>query len=376
MSIRILAVFFLTVIVGCASQSLQERVHAVNRLIIDERYEDARRQTEQLAAQYPDAPEIALLRAKSAYYTKDYATVVHSLESIDETLRTLEGNVLLGQAYYYLGRHYLASTVLAGVIAEKPEPELIRMHGLASYMAKDMPSAIPSLREACLLFPDDALCHYTLGNAIRNGGESSKALSSLLKAAELEPDNDLYVFEAGTTAMITGQTEKAIVLFGSIPPDSKYGIRSAYMTAEAYAKLGNYRKAATFYRYCAERERDPSAIHRIRYALAITLIDAEEYHESLRVLKELEEDTDNDPRIPYHSAVALMKLGMLEKALSYFPLAIDLDKDNIVYRTAYAEALTSAGHIEAAVRQIEAILTLEPENRNARRWLMEHRTVK
>lgn len=92
--------------------------------------------------------------------------------------------------------------------------------------------ALPALRRAAELLPQDAEAHANLGSALHTRGQWDAALASLRHSLTLQPRNAEALVEAGDAQRALGSPREAIILY-------QEALRLDSRRAEAHHNLGN-----------------------------------------------------------------------------------------------------------------------------------------
>jgi tetratricopeptide (TPR) repeat protein len=92
--------------------------------------------------------------------------------------------------------------------------------------------ALPALRKAAELMPDDAEAHRNLGVSLSDQGQWAPAVRSLCRALEIQPNDAELLVEAANATRALGQVAESIALY-------QQALRLAPHFAEAHNNLGN-----------------------------------------------------------------------------------------------------------------------------------------
>ena len=85
-----------------------------------------------------------------------------------------------------------AETTLAAIIRRRPDYNDARIRLAEILWSHNDIAAEPHLRAVLETEPNRAEAHHALGLLLDGAGRSDEARSHLAKAAELEPDNEIY----------------------------------------------------------------------------------------------------------------------------------------------------------------------------------------
>jgi len=217
--------------------------------------------------------------------------------------------------------------------------------------------ALPALRRAVQLLPDDAEAHRNLGAALRDRGELQEALASLRRSLELQP-RDLPVLIAAANALCSlGRARESVPLY-------EEALRIEPRSLEALNNLGNALQ---------ELGDSAGAVDCYRLALAVAPADAEIHGNlgnALRQLRRLEEAVAASQRAialapglsTAHNnlGLALAALGRPEQALASFRQAAALNPRFIEALNNLANVLRELGRYRDALASYRQALELDP----------------
>ncbi len=252
---------------GAATDEGERRRYSLarGRLLLDsERYEEARRLFEAMAADDPDDEEVTVLLAVSWYKLGQSATAVDVLEEllVDQP-RAGRAVVTLARILADLHRFARADTLLAQAIAEAvdPLPELYvtRVTVLEQWGKTDAASDL--FAEAVDRFPDNPRLLFEYGVFLDRRGEKDAALASMERVLELDPEDPYALNYVGYTWADAGiRLEEALQYCEravNLRPRDGF-IRDSL--GWAYFRLGRFIEAVRELQYAHDLEPDDPTI--------------------------------------------------------------------------------------------------------------------
>ena len=194
--------------------------------------------------------------------------------------------------------------------------------------------ALPALRKAAEVLPQDAEAHANLGSELRAGGEWDAALESLRRSLALEPRNADVLIEAADIERARGRARAAVELY-------QRALQLDPRRPDAHNNLGNA---------FLELGQPEPAVRCYRQALAIRPDDAQvlcNLANGLRQLGMLEEALDCSRRaiaLTPRLAMAHNNLGLLLAARGQRPEAVVSYREALRLNPRYVEALNNLGN--------------------------------
>jgi tetratricopeptide (TPR) repeat protein len=218
--------------------------------------------------------------------------------------------------------------------------------------------ALPALRRAAELMPDDAEAQRNLGAALHDEGQWSAALESLQRSLALEPENPDALSDAADALRALGRTRQAVPLYQRALTRAPQLIEARNNLGNAFLELGRYADAVDCYRRaCALRPGDAQIVCNLGNALR-QLGRLEEAEASCREAIAL------DPRLSIahnNLGLVLASLGRRTEAVASYRRALEL-------QPAYVEALNNLGNVlrdlgerRSAVPHYRQAIELDPE---------------
>ena len=168
----------------------------------------------------------------------DVAALHAALDAYDAGRAGEAKPVLLDLARRYPGT-YEANEALGSLLAE----------------AGDFAPALPYLRKACAVAPQEAVAHANLGAAYLKAGDGAAAVRELERAAELDPRNGATQLNLGQALMTTKQARAAAKAFQAAAAISPGRGELVYDWALALFESGSAREAAALLEGMPEGER-------------------------------------------------------------------------------------------------------------------------
>jgi tetratricopeptide (TPR) repeat protein len=128
----------------------------------------------------------------------------------------------------------------------KETSEVLMLLTSAYAYAGQLGKAQATADRAVRLFPDDSSAYITLANGYRLQAAYDEAAKSLLKAAEIEPDQPIIWAELGFVQHFAGDQAAAMEAFkkaAAYAMPAMYGVRVYYHLAQAYQNEGDTKQA-------------------------------------------------------------------------------------------------------------------------------------
>jgi superkiller protein 3 len=138
----------------------------------------------------------------------------------------------------------LALPVLAQDDAE-PEAEGHQYEFQSKLLARD--PEIGAALAAVDADPESPEAWNALGNALANRGAYRDAIAVFQRAADLAPDEEIYISNKGAALLKAGETKKALAAFKKALRLEPFNAIAYYNLGVAHDKLGHYDKALAAY---------------------------------------------------------------------------------------------------------------------------------
>ncbi|MFC1563056.1 protein kinase [candidate division KSB1 bacterium] len=99
-------------------------------------------------------------------------------------------------------------------------------------------------------------------------------------------------------------------------------------------------------------------------------LGTDEYNGARRVLEKAVKEKSDDPRIYPYLGEIYSELGMLDKAIIHWEIAVKLNPDNLDYKINLGKAFLKAGIYNEAVKKWREVLDKEPSNEVAKNLIL------
>lgn len=143
----------------------------------------------------------------------------------------------------------VAAQALENVLATSPEhPEALRMYGVLYTRTHRHGEAQAMLQRAIARWPDYALAHSDLGNALQAGGDMDAAFASWRRACALAPEAPMPWFNLGRNLQLHGDTDAAIAALEQARVLVRDFLPALILLGDALVHAGRFDEADTRYR--------------------------------------------------------------------------------------------------------------------------------
>jgi len=322
--------FALVLVAGSVQPSLtahmevQDRLQQAERLLVEQKFQDARDVLEQLVKSTAEkAPsqayyQLALCYVKQSEWKKAEEALQTFLQVSPEAFPAL---YLKGFVFFSTGRYEESLKIMEPLAERNSEHAPTRkVIGLNRYMLNRADLAEAELQRAVSLAPHDAEAYYYLGRVLFMRDNPAGALAALQKATELDASSV-------RAHNHLGQAYEALVQYPAA--------REAYLKAIELEKKQNAKSEWPYFNLgvlCLREGRAAEAEGYFRQAL------------------------DRQPAWSEGRAklgMALLALDKLPEALSYLEQAVQLDPQNADARYQYARLLMKTGKPDEAERHLQ-----------------------
>ena len=188
--------------------------------------------------------------------------------------------------------------------------------------------ALPALRRAAELMPNDTEAHGNLSAALHDRGQWAPALESLRRVLAVQPDNVEALVDAGNALRGLGRATEAIPLYERALQLSSELVEAQNNLGNAFLELGQHSDAARCYRIALGLKPD-------------------------------------DVQILCNLGNALARQGLLDEALPLSERAVALDPRSSVAHNNVGLVLVAMGRREQAVASYRQALVLNPSHVDA-----------
>lgn len=147
-----------------------------------------------------------------------------------------------------------AVRALDGVLATAPEhPEALRLYGILHTRTHHHDEARAMLQRAIVQWPDYALAHSDLGNALQAAGDVDAAFASWRQACALAPEAPMPWFNLGRNLQLHGDTEAAIAALEQAHTLAPDFLPALILLGDALVHAGRFDEADVRYRAALAR---------------------------------------------------------------------------------------------------------------------------
>jgi tetratricopeptide (TPR) repeat protein len=255
-----------------------------------------------------------------------------------------------------MGRLSEAETAVRSALRSHPSAGIL-WKILSVTLVRQGKDALPSLRRAAEMLPNDAEALRNLGGALHDQGQWREALESLQQAMAIEPDHADSLVDAADAMRGLGRARESIPLYERALLLSPQLVEARNNLGNAFLELGQYADAVSCY----------------RLALGLKPADAQivcNLGNALRQLGKLDEATALcrqavalDPRLSIaHNSLglALAGLGRREEAIASYRQALELNPNHVEALNNLGNVLRDAGDRRGAVPLYRQALELDP----------------
>jgi serine/threonine-protein kinase len=243
---------------------------------------------------------------------------------------------------------------------EELSPQVVTALGPALMSAE---AAVPLLRDAQRLYPDDFWLSFTLGAACQRAKQSEEAVSHYRAARALQPQSVAARNNLGNALAAQGEREEAIREYHeAIRLDPKFA-KAHYNLGNALAAQGEREEAVKEYREAIRLDPEYAMAHT---NLGVALAAQGEREEAVKEYREAIRLDPKDIRARNNLGFALHKKGEREEAVREYREAIRLDPKFAKARYNLGNALAAQGERDEAIREYREAIRLEPKDADTR----------
>lgn len=235
-------------------------------------------------------------------------------------------------ALFDSGQHVILETFAGLLLEQYPNSGVIwKVLGVSlKIQGKD---ALPALRRATELLPDDASAHSNLGVALTHLGRLDEALASLRRALNIKPD-----FAA------------AHINLGNVLKD-----------------LGRLNDAVASYRKALRIEPNQALVH---YNLGVCLHGVGQYHDAVASYQRAIEIKPDYAQAHSNMGAILHELGQVDKAVASYRQAMKIEPDLAEAHSNLGNVLKDLGQLDDAIASYHRALEIRPDFVGARNNLL------
>jgi tetratricopeptide (TPR) repeat protein len=217
--------------------------------------------------------------------------------------------------------------------------------------------ALPALRQAAQLLPQDAEAHANLGSELRARGEWGAALTSLLHALTLQPGNLAALIDAADAERALGRTREAVTLYQlalQIDPRRREAHNNL---GNAYLELGQPTEAVGCYRRALELEPDDA---QVQCNLGNALRQLGQFEEAITCTRRALALAPGLSMAHNNLGLSLAGLGRLEEAIRSYRQALVLNPNYVEALNNLGKLLPEVGGRHEAVALFRKAIDLDP----------------
>ncbi len=207
--------------------------------------------------------------------------------------------------------------------------------------------------------PDSLYCSIAI--EYENLGSFDKTLEYLGKALEVNPNNDLAIYEAAYCFDLLSLTEEGIAFFQRLIDRNPYSTEAWFNLGVSYINAGLYEKAleALEYSLAIDYEHEHSWFHK-----GYTLSLLNRHNEAIGAYKESIAIDETDAMKHYYIGECHEKLDDYYHARQWYLKSVQIDPDLADAWVGMAVCENETGSPEEAVNYLEKGLTIDPDNVN------------
>ena len=162
--------------------------------------------------------------------------------------------------------------------------------GLVHYLDKEYEKATSHFKKTLLVRSGNYLALKYLGQAFQKMHKYSEAIPNLKKAMDVKPDDKEVMFAMGECFYETGSAEKCLKILDRLRADPGFGAQSSLYTGMIRAKSGQYKEAKEDFLIGLKHKNVPlDTANDLRYRLSQAYIKLGEINQALTVLRELQQ---------------------------------------------------------------------------------------
>jgi tetratricopeptide (TPR) repeat protein len=251
--------------------------------------------------------------------------------------------------------------------AERGAQQLVARHPgagiawkvLSVALARAGQDALPALRRAAELLPQDAEAQRNLGAALHDAGLWEEALGVLRRALALRPDDVGALLEAAGAAQALSRAAEAVALYQRSLALDPGSIEARNNLGNVYLQLGRLEEAAECYRAALAGRPDDARIMR---NLGSVLRDLGSRHEAMEVYARAAGIEPGDAGIHCDLGSAQFELRLVDAAAASYRRALALDPRWVPAHLGLALVLRQQRRAPEAEESCRAALAIEPDN--------------
>ncbi len=326
--------------------------------------------------EFPDDKRATFLNAKLSIETKNFTTAINELNKLKERYHD-DIPLMLARANAGLGKNELAFEQLENYLQSTnkyPEPviksfpefqnfkqseewkklwendryskkEVLLNNAIYAIKSGKYEEANERLDELLSRYSRSDKGYYLKAKLLYQNKDYSKALSTIEKAIELEPNTvDYQCFEAGCFTKL-GKAKKAVVKYNEILRDDSVSLPAYLGRAEAYLRSGDFENALKDIEYY--RTYYPSDNQAQLLYAEISSMDGD-FLSAISTYGKLIKSDPSKPDYFIGRANSYMATKTYKYAIKDYSMALDLDPKNIEVYKKKAQAHKLAGEMKKA----------------------------
>ena len=256
---------------------------------------------------------------------------------------------------------FFAAAAAAQAPADDPKELFIR--GREEYNKGNLKEALDYWEKVIKLDPaGNVYAYYNIGLIYENWDNLDKALEYYKKSADMKSDDpDVFASLGYTYYLLKNYPEAEFYFKKSIETNKEY-TKGYYWLGKVLYDSGNANEALAVWE-------------------DLLKIDPTNYNTMAQIEKVKKSQKDvNDPHFHYRSGIRYYYIKDYSEAARSFEKAVSLKDDFIAAHYWLARSLGNLGDFDAAVRECEAVLRLDPNYKDAREdiksWQKKKQSVK
>jgi tetratricopeptide (TPR) repeat protein len=280
-----------------------------------------------------------------------------SLSSPTDELSLQFGNLLVAYGLNAEAREILDATEVR--INEHPSPTLTLSLANAYLSLGVLDHAQNSAQLALSLTTDCVACYQTLAQIAERQENSEKALSYLVAAKRLDPENPEILFEFGKVCLERNLVDDALPALTkavALRPDQDSYV---YVLGSANVARGNLTQAASVYAQLLQKHQHDAVLN---YAMGAVYYLQAKYTEAELALKQSLEAQPDQVAASYYLALTYNAIGDDGRAIPIFRELIQSHPQHVPSYVKLGGILVREHQYEEAQRDLERAVALDPDS--------------
>lgn len=239
----------------------------------------------------------ALLLAGDIYFQdqnweKAYAAYAPLITQTDGRIPSEQFEIRLRYGISAMKTDRLIEAKKGLLLAKEVNPNHFELNyslGYIFYNQKEYEKAVPLLRKALIIQPDNIMALTYLGYTFKNLRKYQEALPCLKKVLNIQPDNKDALFAMGECLYEVGANDQALRIFTHLRVAPEVGPRAALYAGLIHTRANQLDKAIDDFEIGLKHDRIPLDIsNELRYNLAGVRIKTQDLQNALIQLKEIQ----------------------------------------------------------------------------------------